>query len=179
MLSCPWIKDNSKHVTSFSAMFLQHMLVFSGKQKMTRMKVKIIQLRCFFSFSSSYFKAIVFQMTPIVCLIIKDYNWIQNDIEKQETKPVNTSNEENGAEKLATANYSEDSNDADYLKRMVNENPNNPLFLKKYAQFLFQVRLQTFFMFTDAYTSFRSIMLGLIQRPSKFQPFEHKMYRWY
>lgn len=62
----------------------------------------------------------------------------QNDIEKQETKPVNTSNEENGAEKLATANYSEDSNDADYLKRMVNENPNNPLFLKKYAQFLFQ-----------------------------------------
>jgi hypothetical protein len=59
-------------------------------------------------------------------------------MEKQETEPVKTSKEEN----VATTNYNEDSNDPDYLKKMIDENPNNPLFLKKYAQFLFQVRLQ-------------------------------------
>ncbi|KAK2455663.1 Tetratricopeptide repeat (TPR) superfamily protein [Trifolium repens] len=58
----------------------------------------------------------------------------QNDMEKQETEPVKTSKEEN----VATTNYNEDSNDPDYLKKMIDENPNNPLFLKKYAQFLFQ-----------------------------------------
>ncbi|XP_045808190.1 uncharacterized protein LOC123902492 [Trifolium pratense] len=62
----------------------------------------------------------------------------QNDVEKQKTEPVKISKEENGAEDLTTTNYSEDSNDPDYLKKMIDENPNNPLFLKKYAQFLFQ-----------------------------------------
>jgi hypothetical protein len=77
-------------------------------------------------------------MTHIVYLILNDCNWTQNDIEKQETEPVKTSKEEN----IATTNYNEDSNDPDYLKKMIDENPNNPLFLKKYAQFLFQVSLQ-------------------------------------
>lgn len=71
-------------------------------------------------------------------------------MEKQKTEPVKPSKEENdpvragqeiGAANLTTANCSEDSNVADYLKKMIDENPNNPLFLKKYAQFLFQVRL--------------------------------------
>jgi hypothetical protein len=81
-------------------------------------------------------------MRHIVYLILNDCNWTQNDIEKQETEPVKTSKEENVAENLTTTNYNEDSNDPDYLKKMIDENPNNPLFLKKYAQFLFQVRLQ-------------------------------------
>jgi hypothetical protein len=80
-------------------------------------------------------------MTHIVYLIQNDCNWTQNDIEKQETEPVKTSKEENVAENLTTTNYNEDSNDPDYLKKMIDENPNNPLFLKKYAQLLFQVRL--------------------------------------
>ncbi|CAK8571994.1 unnamed protein product [Lathyrus sativus] len=62
----------------------------------------------------------------------------QNDMEKQETELVNTSKKENGVENLTTANLNEDINDADYLKKMIDENPKNPLFLKKYAQFLFQ-----------------------------------------
>ncbi|WJX12277.1 hypothetical protein P8452_02792 [Trifolium repens] len=45
---------------------------------------------------------------------------------------------QNDIESVATTNYNEDSNDPDYLKKMIDENPNNPLFLKKYAQFLFQ-----------------------------------------
>lgn len=62
-------------------------------------------------------------------------------MEKQEPVPVKTSKEENGVENLTTASLNEDINDADYLKKMIDENPKNPLFLKKYAQFLFQVRL--------------------------------------
>lgn len=71
-------------------------------------------------------------------------------MEKQKTDPVKPSKEENdpvrsGQEidvaNLTTADCSEDSNVADYLKKMIDENPNNPLFLKKYAQFRFQVRL--------------------------------------
>ncbi|XP_073224221.1 uncharacterized protein [Cicer arietinum] len=62
----------------------------------------------------------------------------ENDMEKQDTGPVKTSKEENGAENLTAANFNEESNDADYLKKMVDDNPNNHLFLKKYAQFLFQ-----------------------------------------
>lgn len=80
---------------------------------------------------------------------------MQNDKENQKTELVEPSNEESDpvgpfvhlstrqeidAANLTTANWSEDSNAADYLKKMVDENPNNPLFLKKYAQFLFQVR---------------------------------------
>ncbi|XP_058745739.1 uncharacterized protein LOC131618559 [Vicia villosa] len=63
----------------------------------------------------------------------------QNDMEKQENVPVKTSKEENGVENLTTTNFNEDSNDADYLK-LIDENPKNPLFLKKYAQFLFQTK---------------------------------------
>lgn len=69
-------------------------------------------------------------------------------MDKQKAEAVKNSKEndqEVDAANLGTA-CSEDSNDADYLKRMIDENPKNPLFLKKYAQFLFQVRL--FFMLT-------------------------------
>ncbi|CAI8603009.1 unnamed protein product [Vicia faba] len=57
----------------------------------------------------------------------------QNDMD------VKTSKEENGVENL-TPKLNEDINDADYLKKMIDENPKNPLFLKKYAQFLFQTK---------------------------------------
>ncbi|XP_061356802.1 uncharacterized protein LOC133301195 isoform X2 [Gastrolobium bilobum] len=66
----------------------------------------------------------------------------QNDMIKQKTEHVKPSKEETGQEidaaNLATDNYSEGSNVADYFKKMTDENPHNPLFLKKYAQFLFQ-----------------------------------------
>lgn len=84
-------------------------------------------------------------------------------MEKQEPVPVKTSKEENGVENLTTASLNEDINDADYLKKMIDENPKNPLFLKKYAQFLFQVRLYSDF-FPEARRLFLGIMLGMIQR---------------
>lgn len=89
-------------------------------------------------------------------------------MEKQDTGPVKTSKEENGAENLTAANFNEESNDADYLKKMVDDNPNNHLFLKKYAQFLFQVR--NFFMF-KAHTHLLGMYnVSLIQHQSKLQP---------
>lgn len=145
-------------------MFLQHILVFSGKQKIMRTKVENMKFRCiwfsvlflFFTFPLFFclWTIFVFQMAHIGCLILAVYNWVQNDKEKPKTEPAMPSREESdpgspfsllaaGQEidvaNIITANYSEDSNIADYLK-MIDENPNNPLFLKKYAQFLFQVR---------------------------------------
>ncbi|KAK7278522.1 hypothetical protein RJT34_23552 [Clitoria ternatea] len=76
---------------------------------------------------------------------------IQNDMEKEKTEPMRPTKEESDsnssfsilatgqnidAENIATANFSEDGNIEDYFKKMIDENPNNPLFLKKYAQFL-------------------------------------------
>ncbi|KAG4908287.1 hypothetical protein AAZX31_20G186400 [Glycine max] len=67
---------------------------------------------------------------------------IQSDMEIQKTEPVKPSKEESGqvidAANVTTANFGEESNVEDYLKKMVDENPSNPLFLKKYAQFLLQ-----------------------------------------
>ncbi|XP_027365197.1 uncharacterized protein LOC113872118 [Abrus precatorius] len=78
---------------------------------------------------------------------------IQSDMEKQKTEPEKPSKEESDpvssfsipaarqevdAANITTANCSEDDNVEDYLKKMIDENPNNPLFLKKYAQFLVQ-----------------------------------------
>ncbi|MED6200354.1 hypothetical protein PIB30_084228 [Stylosanthes scabra] len=77
----------------------------------------------------------------------------QNDKEKQKTQPVEPSSEgihqvrpfvhfstgqEIDVADLNTADWSGDSDVADYLKTLVDENPNNVLVLKKYAQFLFQ-----------------------------------------
>lgn len=62
----------------------------------------------------------------------------QSDMEIQETLPVKPSKEEIDAAHITTANCGDESNVEDYLKKMIDENPNNPLFLKKYAQFLLQ-----------------------------------------
>lgn len=88
-------------------------------------------------------------MTQVCYLIILTvYIWVQSDMEIQKTEPVKPSKEESGqvidAANVTTANFGEESNVEDYLKKMVDENPSNPLFLKKYAQFLLQVR---FFLF--------------------------------
>jgi len=76
-------------------------------------------------------------------------------MENQKTEPVTPSKEtsdpisqlsvlssrwEIDATHITTANWGEESNFEDYFKKMIEENPNNPLFLKKYAQFLLQVR---------------------------------------
>nr|KYP60762.1 hypothetical protein KK1_023175 [Cajanus cajan] len=78
---------------------------------------------------------------------------IQNDMEKQKTETVKTSIEEShtisqlsvlaagqevDAAHITTSDCGEQSNVEDYFKKMLDENPNNPLFLKKYAQFLLQ-----------------------------------------
>lgn len=78
---------------------------------------------------------------------------IQNDMEKQKTETVKTSIEEShtisqlsvlaagqevDAAHITTSDCGEQSNAEDYFKKMLDENPNNPLFLKKYAQFLLQ-----------------------------------------
>ncbi|KAK7268698.1 hypothetical protein RIF29_21404 [Crotalaria pallida] len=67
----------------------------------------------------------------------------QNDEEEQKTEPIMPSKEESDpiiptslpadGQEIDTANFSEDD-----FKKMIDENPNNPLFLKKYAQFLFE-----------------------------------------
>ncbi|KAK7391661.1 hypothetical protein VNO78_20078 [Psophocarpus tetragonolobus] len=67
---------------------------------------------------------------------------IQSDVETQKTEPVKPSKEESGQEideaHITTDNCDEEGNVEDYFKKMLDENPNNPLFLKKYAQFLLQ-----------------------------------------
>ncbi|KAJ1377939.1 Tetratricopeptide-like helical domain superfamily, partial [Sesbania bispinosa] len=68
----------------------------------------------------------------------------QNDMEKQKTKSeendsVNPFSLHVSGQEIDTANLTT-ADVADYLKKMVDENPNNPLFLKKYAQFLLQNR---------------------------------------
>ncbi|KAK8464150.1 hypothetical protein PHAVU_011G133545 [Phaseolus vulgaris] len=78
---------------------------------------------------------------------------IRSDMENQKTEPVTPSKEtsdpisqlsvlssrwEIDATHITTANWGEESNFEDYFKKMIEENPNNPLFLKKYAQFLLQ-----------------------------------------
>ncbi|RDX93303.1 hypothetical protein CR513_24451 [Mucuna pruriens] len=78
---------------------------------------------------------------------------IQSDMEIQKTEPVKSSKEESDpisqfsvlaegqeidAAHITTPNCYEESNVEDYYKKMIDENPNNPLFLKKYAQFLLQ-----------------------------------------
>ncbi|XP_057735698.1 uncharacterized protein LOC130951102 [Arachis stenosperma] len=77
----------------------------------------------------------------------------QSDKEKLKTEPVKPSNEgsyqvrpfvhiSTGQEidiaDINTVDWSGDSDVADYLRTLVEENPNNLLVLKKYAQFLFQ-----------------------------------------
>jgi len=65
-------------------------------------------------------------------------------METQKAEPVKPSKDESGQEidgaHTTTANCGEENNVEDYFKKMLDENPNNPLFLKKYAQFLLQVR---------------------------------------
>ncbi|XP_027935510.1 uncharacterized protein LOC114190722 [Vigna unguiculata] len=78
---------------------------------------------------------------------------IQSEMKNQETellKPsketsdpisqlsVLSSRQEIDAAQITAANSGDESNFEDYLKKMIAENPNNPLFLKKYAQFLLQ-----------------------------------------
>lgn len=53
---------------------------------------------------------------------------------------VLSSRQETDAALITAANCGEESNFEDYFQKMIDENPNNPLFLKKYAQFLLQVR---------------------------------------
>ncbi|BAT94679.1 uncharacterized protein HKW66_Vig0258540 [Vigna angularis] len=78
---------------------------------------------------------------------------IQSDMENQKTELLNSSKEtsdpisqvsvlssrqETDAAQITAANCGEESNFEDYFQKMIDENPNNPLFLKKYAQFLLQ-----------------------------------------
>ncbi|KAG4997840.1 hypothetical protein JHK85_029279 [Glycine max] len=67
---------------------------------------------------------------------------IQSEMETQKAEPVKPSKDESGQEidgaHTTTANCGEENNVEDYFKKMLDENPNNPLFLKKYAQFLLQ-----------------------------------------
>jgi len=58
---------------------------------------------------------------------------------------VLSSRQEIDAAQITAANSGDESNFEDYLKKMIAENPNNPLFLKKYAQFLLQVRFFVLF----------------------------------
>ncbi|CAJ1976536.1 unnamed protein product [Sphenostylis stenocarpa] len=73
----------------------------------------------------------------------------QSDMENRKTEPVKPSKEKSDLisqfsvlsarqELDASHNYGEESNVEDYFKKMINEHPDNPLFLKKYAQFLLQ-----------------------------------------
>ncbi|KAL2325040.1 hypothetical protein Fmac_024098 [Flemingia macrophylla] len=67
---------------------------------------------------------------------------IQNDVQKQKTELEKPSKEESDTisqfSVLAAGQEVEESNIEDYFKKMLDENPNNPLFLKKYVQFLLQ-----------------------------------------
>ncbi|TKY51825.1 uroporphyrinogen-III synthase [Spatholobus suberectus] len=78
---------------------------------------------------------------------------IQSDKEKQKTEPGKLSKEENDPISqfsiladgqvidpayITATDCGEESNVEDYFKKMIDKYPNNPLFLKKYAQFLLQ-----------------------------------------
>ena len=80
---------------------------------------------------------------------------MQNYENEDKTRHVKPSKEESGLDCLFShlaaeqeidavdvleAKWGEDGYDEDYYKKMIDENPNDPLVLKRFAQFLVQVR---------------------------------------
>ena len=108
-------------------------------------------------------------------------DFVQNDKQENEIKLVKQSKEEtepvssfshNAVEKetdtvgFVAANFGKDSNPEDYYRKMIDENPNNHLYLKDYAQFLIQVKYVCF-----AFLCYSQLAIQRSKTNSKRHPF--------